>query len=314
MKIQRKKVAIIGAGNVGAGVLFSLLNSQSIAELVIIDINEKKAYGEALDAFHSTALAYSPNINVHSGDYSECQDAEIIIITAGATATPDKVVDRTALTGVNLKIISDIMNNIKKYTTDAIIIMVSNPVDILTYYAQNYFDYDSDKIIGTGTLLDTARYRRILSLKCMVDAKNVHGYILGEHGKTAFATWSGTNIAGIPIDEYLEEPINHEDVIEEVVLSGYDVLKNKGYTNFGIAKSVDRLVRALLANELSILPISTTLKGEYGINDVALSLPCVISNTGVKRILEIPLTEDEKSKLHASANYLKAIIAEFINI
>lgn len=311
MKIQRNKVVIIGAGNVGSAVLLTLLSSQSLAEIVIIDKNEKKAYGEALDGSHSTAFAYSPNIQVKHGSYEECKDASVIVMTAGPSAKPGGVIDRIALTKTNLVVVKEVMENITKYTKEAIIIMVSNPVDILTYYAQNYFDYPREKIFGTGTTLDTARFRRILGQKYMVDTKNVHGYILGEHGNTAFATWSSTNIAGVPIDDFdiLDKGtgFNRKKIVEEVKSVGKEVLINKGYTNFGVAKSVERIIQAILTNELSVLPLSTTLTGEYGIKDVALSLPCIVTKDGIGKRLEIPLNAEEIIKLKESAEFLKDV-------
>lgn len=314
MKIQRRKVVIIGAGNVGSAVLFSLISSESIAEIVIIDKNEKKAYGEALDGSHTTAFAYSPNIQVRHGDYSDCKDAGIIIMTAGPSARPGEgVCDRNSLAAMNIQVMHDVMKNITRYTKEAIIVIVSNPVDLLTYYAQNYFDYPKEKIIGSGTLLDTARFRRILSYRYMVDTKNVHGYILGEHGSSAFATWSSVNIAGIPIKDCekifkKEEPLEKEKILNEVKNVGWEVLQNKGFTNFGIAKSVERLVQVISINELSVLPVSSTLTGQYGITDVALSLPSIVAKDGVTKVLEVPLSNEELKHLEKSAKACKKVI------
>lgn len=314
MKIQRNKVVIIGAGNVGSTVLYTLLSSKSIAELVIIDRNKKKAFGEALDASHATSFAYSPNILVKSGDYSECADANIIVMTAGPSDKPGSGLDRLGLTSKNLEVAKEVMESIMKYTHEAIIIMVSNPVDILTYYAQNFFDYPKEKIFGTGTTLDTARFRRILSAQYMVDTKNVHGYVLGEHGDTAFAVWSSANVAGIPIDDIDIVEGNHpldKEVVENSVRNmGYEVLMSKGYTNFGIAKSVERIIQAILSNELSVLPLSTTLEGEYGIEGVALSLPCVMTKDGIGKRLETPMSIEEVAKLRLSADKLKKVFED----
>lgn len=311
MKIQRNKVVIIGAGHVGSAVMFTLLSSQSLAEIVVIDQNEKKAYGEALDGSHATSFAYSPNIQVRSGGYEECADAHIIVMTAGPSAKPGEVTDRTALTKTNLKVVRSVMENITKYTREAIIIMVSNPVDVITYYAQNYFDYPKEKIFGTGTTIDTARFRRILGQMYLVDTKNVHGYILGEHGGTAMAAWSSTNIAGIPIDDIdivsKDVKLDKAAILEQVKGVGHDVLHNKGYTNIGIAKSVERIIQAILINELSVLPLSTTLEGEYGIEGVALSLPCIVTKDGIGRRLEVPLSVSEVEELRASAAFLKHV-------
>lgn len=312
MKIERRKVVIIGAGHVGSAILYTLLTSRSIAEVVMIDKNDKKAFGESLDGSHATAFAYSPNIQVRHGDYSDCADAGIIVMTAGPSADPNKPVDRNELLKVNMNVMKDVMTNITKYTKDAIIIIVSNPVDALTHYAKSNFDYPPEKIFGTGTLLDTARFRRILSYRYRVDTKNVHGYILGEHGTTAFANWSSVNIAGIPIDRcertfHTDGILDKADVLEQVKKVGYEVLMSKGYTNFGIAKSVERIIQTIHINELSILPLSTSITGQYGINDVALSLPCIMTKEGIGSVLEIPLSDPEIMQFSQSAEFVKEV-------
>jgi L-lactate dehydrogenase len=313
MKPIRNKVVVIGAGMVGAAVLNSILNLNLLAEVVIIDKNKERAAGEALDAFHTTSFAYSPNVNVRTGDYEDCKDAQIIVMTAGPSIKPGEKLDRMVLADINVKVMKEVMNSITKYTKDAIIIIVTNPVDVVTYFAQNHFDYPKGKIIGTGTLLDTARLRRILALKYFVDTKNVHGYILGEHGNSAFVAWSLVNIAGIPahkLDQFFQStaPLDREAVLSETRNVGVDIVKLKGYTNSGIAMSVSRLVKAILLNELSIIPVSTTLEGEYGINDIALSIPCVIGSEGLSKKLEVPLSEEEISMLHNSANNIVQVM------
>lgn len=313
MKPIRNKVVIIGAGMVGGAVLNSLLTLDLIAEVAIIDTNINRARGEALDAFHTTSFAYSPNVHVRAGSYEDCTDAQLIIMTAGPSIKPGEELDRLRLADINVKVMDGVMKEITKYTKDAIIIIVTNPVDIITYLAQNHFDYPKEKIIGTGTLLDTARLRRILALKYMVDTKNVHGYILGEHGGTAFAAWSLVDIAGIPADRLDEligssEPLDKEAVLNEAKDAGLEIVRLKGYTNSGIAMSVSRLVKAILLNELSIVPVSTTLEGEYGISNVALSIPCIITNEGIKKRLEVPLSEEEIVQLKRSADNLGRVL------
>ncbi|MDA3845200.1 MAG: L-lactate dehydrogenase [Vallitaleaceae bacterium] len=311
MKILRNKIVIIGSGHVGATILYTLLSSGSIAEIVMLDINKNKAHGEALDGSHATAFAYSPNIQVRSGDYSDCADAGIIVMTAGPSATPDKPIDRTELAKTNIQVTKSVMEQIIQYTKEALIIFVSNPVDILTYYAQNNFDYPKEKIFGSGTFLDTARFRRILSQYYLVDSKNVHGYILGEHGQTAFATWSNTNIAGIPFAQlagaFPGVDLNPEEIVKTVKEVGWEVIQNKGFTNFGIAKSVERIIHSILSNELSILPLSSTINQMYGIDDVSLSVPCILSKDGISKQLRIPLNAVEEEQMITSANFLKKV-------
>lgn len=317
MKPIKNKVVLIGAGMVGSSILNSILSLNLVAEIAIIDNNKNKAEGEALDASHTTSFSYNPNVRVRVGDYKDCADSQIIIISAGPSAKPGEKTDRLALAGKNIEVMKSVMTSICQYTKDAVIIVVTNPVDVLTYYAQNNFGYPKEKIIGTGTLLDTARFRRILAKKYLVDTKNVHGYILGEHGASAFAAWSLISIAGVLVDNFDgviakdKSPLNREEILNEVKEVGNDILKLKGFTSAGISMSVASIVRAVLLNELSIMPVSITLNGEYGIEDVALSIPCVISDEGIQKKIEVPLSEDELKELHKSAENLKKILKKF---
>lgn len=310
----KHKVCIIGAGMVGSATMMAILESGLIAEIVLIDQNEEKAQGEALDAFHTTSFSYVPNVYIRKGNYEDCKDSQIIVMCAGPSVKPGQKLDRRILMKTNTEVTRSVMKEIISYTQDAIIIFVSNPVDILTYVAQNEFGYPKHKIIGTGTLLDTARMRRIIGEYFLVDTKNVHGYVLGEHGETAFMTWSLCNLGGIPIDDcsnkFNKEPIDKEKILREVKEAGMKILLAKGYTNYGIAQSVARIVKAISLNELSILPVSTTLKGEYGIEDVAVSVPCIIGQEGIKEVLDIPLTPLEQEQLAASAESVKKLILE----
>lgn len=310
----KHKVCIIGAGMVGSATMMAILESGLIAEIVLIDQNEEKAQGEALDAFHTTSFSYVPNVYIRKGNYEDCKDSQIIVMCAGPSVKPGQKLDRRILMKTNTEVTRSVMKEIISYTQDAIIIFVSNPADILTYVAQNEFGYPKHKIIGTGTLLDTARMRRIIGEYFLVDTKNVHGYVLGEHGETAFMTWSLCNLGGIPIDDcsnkFNKEPIDKEKILREVKEAGMKILLAKGYTNYGIAQSVARIVKAISLNELSILPVSTTLKGEYGIEDVAVSVPCIIGQEGIKEVLDIPLTPLEQEQLAASAESVKKLILE----
>jgi L-lactate dehydrogenase len=311
----RNKVVVIGAGAVGSAVLNSLLTLDLLSEIVVIDKNMDKAEGEALDASHTTSFAYSPNVHVRTGSYEDCRDAQIIIMTAGPSIKPGESIDRLALADINVKVVGEVMSYITQYTKEAIIIFVTNPVDIVTYYAQNHFDYPKERIIGTGTLLDTARLRRILAKRYMVDTKNVHGYILGEHGESAFAAWSLIDIAGVPayrLDDFFGagEPLDYEAAVSEAKYVGTEIVQLKGYTSSGIAMSVSRMVKAVLLNELSIIPVSTTLEGEYGIENVALSIPCIITNDGISKRIAVPLLESEVELLKKSANKLSEVLEE----
>lgn len=311
----KNKVCIIGAGMVGSATMIAVLNSGLVAEIVMIDKNEKKAEGEAMDAFHTTSFTYTPNVLIRKGTYADCKDAQIIVMTAGPSIKPGEKLDRRVLTKTNAQVTRSVMEQITAYTREAIIIFVSNPVDIVTFVAQNEFNYPKSKIIGTGTLLDTARMRRIIGEHFRVDTKNVHGYILGEHGSTAIATWSLCNIGGIPLENCSEKfhkaPLHQDEVLQEVVQAGIEILMKKGYTNYGIAETVARLIKAITLNELSILPVSTTLQGEYHIHNVALSVPCIIGQHGIESILDIPLTSEEQKALESSAASLRQTMKEF---
>ena len=317
----KNKLVIVGMGHVGSAVLNHAIGFQLVSEIAVVDIDEKKAYGEALDASHSTPSTYSQNIKVYSGGYEECRDARVIIIAAGFAGRslpplkPGEIRDRLRLAGRNIKVIHDVMTEITKYTKEAVIIMISNPLDITTYYAANFFDYPLDRLLGTGTTLETLRFQRILADHYNIDAKNVNGLMLGEHGKSAFVAWSLTNVSGIPIeqfDEYLypKEPLDRDGAAEAVIRAASDIVDNKGWTNYGIAMGACRIAKAVLFNERSILPVCTTLQGEYGISNVALSLPCLVTENGVERRLAIPLKQEEVIKLKQSAATLTATLEQ----
>ncbi|OCN03969.1 L-lactate dehydrogenase [Erysipelotrichaceae bacterium MTC7] len=308
MPIQEGKVVIIGAGMVGSATLSAVLREAVVNEIVLIDMNTDKAQGEVLDASHTTAFAYSSNVNIHTGDYSECEDAHIIIMSAGPSITKDNVMDRSLLLNKNIAVMDDVMKNITKYTREAIIIVISNPLDALVYYGQSAFDYPRHKMIGTGTLLDTARLRKIIGENCGVDSKNVHGYVLGEHGESAFVTWSDVNISGIPFEDLnttFGTNLKKKEIYNEMRSVGFDILQLKGYTNIGVAAACARIVKCIVLNEKSVLPISSVPDGAYGISDVALSLPCIVGSEGIDRILEIPLTIAERACLERSTTKLK---------
>ncbi len=313
MNGKKNKLAIVGVGNVGSAVLNSALSLCLASDIAVIDIQEKKALGEALDANHGAPFSLSPNIHVHAGGYEECKDADVIIIAAGPSIQPGGQTDRLLLADQNVKVIKDVMTSIIQYTKKAVIIMITNPLDITTYYAANFFDYPKNKLFGTGTTLETARLRQIIGSHYQINPQNVHGYMLGEHGNSAFPAWSLISIAGIPskqLDDYfhLTEPIDRATIAASVVNVAYDVLNFKGCTNYGIAMAACRIARAVFYNEHSIFPVSTTLEGEYGITDVSLSIPCRIGAAGVETRLAVPLCEEEITNLKKSAaNIIKVL-------
>lgn len=307
------KLVIIGAGHVGSAILNSILRMNVVNDIVVINRNREKALGEVLDASHTTAFAYSANSSIRVGGYEDCQDAQIIIMTAGPSMKQGTARDRMTLLTENIAIMCSTMQNITKYTKEAIIINVSNPLDVLVYVAQKKFDYPREKIIGTGTLLDTARFNKILGDMCGVDAKNVTGFVLGEHGATAFIPWNTVNIVGISFDNFerqfaLPHKINKDKILQEMKNVGLDILDLKGYTSSGVALSACRLVAAIMRNEKCVVPVSVVLNGQYGVSDIALSLPCIISENGVDRVLELPLDAQGTTEFHHCVNHLKEIL------
>ena len=287
--ISYGKIVLIGAGHVGSAILDSLLRMNLADEIVVINRNQKKALGVVLDASHTTAFAYSANANIRVGTYENCKDAQIIINTAGPSIQPGNFRDRMVLLQTNVQVMKEIMTQITTYTHSAIIINVSNPMDILTYIAQKEFNYPRNLLIGTGTLLDTARFNKMLADLCGVDAKNVTGFVLGEHGGTSFIPWNAVNIVGIPFHDFqkqfgLKEPVDCEKL------------------------SVCRLVGAIMRNERAVVPASVVLEGEYGLEGIAMSLPCVISRNGVERTLQIPLDKEGEKNLKICYEYLRNVI------
>lgn len=309
MNKQTNKVIIIGTGFVGSTTAFTLMHSSLISEMVLIDINREKAEGEAMDLNHGVSFVKPMDIRI--GDYSDCKDADIIIITAGPSIQPGET--RLDLANKNTNIIENTMNEIIKYTKDALIIIATNPVDVLTYVAVKSVNYDKNKVIGTGTVLDSSRFRYLLSNKFNIDTRNVHGYIIGEHGDSEVAVWSLTNVAGSRIDK--DCPlcidscnINTKKIFEQVRDAGYEILKRKGVTQYGISLATRRIVEAILRNENSVLTVSSVLNGEYNLSNVALSIPTIVNRNGVGKKLDLKLEDEEMSNLRKSSDKLRGIL------
>lgn len=312
--MNKNKLVIIGLGHVGSYVLADAMKLGLFAEIAVIDRDQDIAYGEALDQEHATSLTYMANTKVRSGDYSECRDADVIIVAAGPNVVKsddDEMPDRAGLAVTNSEIIREVMSGITAYTKDAIIILITNPLDTVVYIAENEFGYPKGKVFGTGTMLDTARLKKIIANNYDIDPKSVTGFMMGEHGATAFPVLSRLNVAGFgekELDHLLsgKEPLNREKIKDQVVKAAYDVFNAKGWTNAGIAQAAVTLAKAVLLDERSVYPVSTTLRGQYGYDgDVALSLPCIIGREGVLKQLEVPLDEQEMNWLHQSAQYIQ---------
>ena len=310
---NNQKCAIIGCGNVGATTAYTLLQSRLISELVLIDIDKKRAEGEALDLLHSMPF-FSP-VNIFSGDYCDLRDCGIIIIAAGANQKPGQT--RLDLVKANTKIFKSIVEGIVRYNTEATILVVTNPVDILTYETLKQSGLSQNHVIGSGTVLDTARLKYLLGRYFGVDPRNVHAFIIGEHGDSELAVWSSANISGIDLDSFCEkchhrhcDTVKLGEIYENVKNSAYKIIEAKGATYYAIADAVRRIVSAIIRDEKTILTLSVAVNGEYGLSDMCIGLPCLVGKDGVEKILEIPLNDDERQRLDESAASLKKIIKE----
>src|SRR5699024_5078925 len=305
--MSTNKLVIVGAGNVGSYVLADAMKIGLFSEIVVIDQDQGIAFGEALDQAHATALPYMANTHVYAGDYSDCTDADIIVCAAGPSivkSEDDAMPDRALLAVNNSKVTREVMEGITTYTKDAIIIFITNLLDTVVYIVENEFDYPKGRILGTESMLDSARLLHVIAENYNIDLISVTGYMMGEHCITAFPVLSRLNIQGLgekEIDHVLKGkiPLDRDRFGKQVVKAAYDVLNGKGWTNAGVAQSAITLIKAILLDERSVYPVSTTLRGQYGYNgNVALSMPCIIGRNGVEQQLEVELNDEELDLLH----------------
>lgn len=309
------KITIIGAGSVGATIAYTLSNQSIASEIVLIDINKKKVAGEVMDIAQGTC--FRDPISIVAGDYEDAKDSDIVIITSGIARKPGQT--RIELTQTNVNIIKDIAPQIVKEAPNALYVIVSNPVDIMTYVFTKISGLPENQIIGSGTILDTARLRCGLSQHFDIAQKNIHAYVFGEHGDTSFIPWSHSYISGSHIEEHVEvmkeqgvdvPELDKEAMIEYVRKSGGQIIANKGATFYAVSVSVCKLCAMLLSAYDSTATVSTMMHGEYGIDDVCISILTLIGPNGVKNRVPIKLTDEEVTKLQASADALKKIIAQ----
>ena len=308
------KVVIVGAGTVGATIAYSVVLNELASEVVLIDVNKNKAMGEAEDMNHG--LAYVKQMQIKAGDYEDCKGADVVIIAAGIGRKPGQT--RLDLAKINVSILKDVIANVVKYTKDSVILVVANPVDVLTFAAQKFSGLPKTQVFGTGTAYDTARLRYFISQYCDVDVTNVHAYMIGEHGDSQVPVWSNANIAGKKFDDFLsnlspeEREAKKASIVEEVKTAGGKTIALKGLTNYGIALTVMRILKAILGNENSIIPVSSVRDGLYGVSGVSLSLPSVINAKGISQIFEVNLTDEEKAALKVSEQKLKEVVDQVV--
>ncbi|NLE36934.1 MAG: L-lactate dehydrogenase [Pirellulaceae bacterium] len=312
-KSGKRKVVVIGAGAVGSTFCYALAQSGLANEIIILDKNEDLARGQVLDLAHGQP--YFPSVSIRIGDASDHADADMVVVTAGAAQRPGQ--SRIELLRKNAAIIRSIVDDVVGQGSNAVLLIVTNPVDVLTHVALRQSGWEKGRVIGSGTVLDSARLRYLLSRHCLVDVHNVHAYVLGEHGDSEFAAWSMTHIAGMSMEDYC--PMcgrcahwrdERRRIEQEVRDSAYHIIDYKGATWFAVGMAMTRIVGAVWRNQRSVLTVSTLLDGEYGLGDVCLGVPSIVAQNGVERIVEAPLDLDERKSLTASAEILKQALRQ----
>lgn len=308
---QHKKVILVGDGAVGSSYAFALVNQGIAQELGIVDIFKEKTEGDAEDLSH--ALAFTSPKKIYSAEYADAHDADLVVLTAGAPQKPGET--RLQLVEKNLRINKDVVTKIVASGFNGIFLVAANPVDILTYSTWKFSGFPKERVIGSGTSLDSARFRQALAEKLDVDARSVHAYIMGEHGDSEFAVWSHANVAGVNLENYLQDVENFNaaelvDLFEGVRDAAYSIINKKGATFYGIAVALARITKAILDDENSVLPLSVFQEGQYGVKNVFIGQPAVVGAHGIVRPVNIPLNDAETQKMQASAKELQSIIDE----
>ena len=316
VEVNDRKVAVIGCGFVGAASSFALMQSGLFSEMVLLDADQDKAEGEALDISHG--LPFSKPMQIYAGTYDDISDAAIIIVTAGAGQKPGET--RLDLVKKNVEIFKSVIPEIAKRGCAGILLIVANPVDILTYTAVKLSGFPEHRVFGSGTVLDSARLKYLLGEHLSVDSRSVHAFIIGEHGDSEIAAWSSANVSGVPLHNFCEMRgyFAHEEamrkIAEDVKNSAYEIIEKKKATYYGIAMSVRRICEAIIRDEKSILPVSAVQHGSYGIDGVALSMPAVVGKFGVEAQVPIELSAEEEQALRKSADTLRKVIKDVVNL
>lgn len=310
--INIQKAAVVGCGFVGSTIAYALMQKGTFSELVLLDANHAKAEGEAMDISHGLPFAHA--MDIREGDYEDIADASVVIITAGANQKPGET--RLDLVQKNAAIMRSIIREVKRVKCEGILLIVSNPVDILTQVALEESGFPKERVIGSGTVLDTARLKYLVSEKLKVDSRNVHAFIVGEHGDSELAVWSCANIYGIGLEDfakmrgYSEFEKEKDEIYHAVRDSAYEIIERKGATYYGIGMAAARIAESIVRDSHTVAPVSVSLNGEYGLYGLCLSIPTVIGRDGAEQILEINFSEEENRKLRESADELKNVLAQ----
>ena len=311
MRTDPRKAAIIGCGLVGSSIAFRFLQQGLFSRLVLLDVDRDKAEGEAIDL--SDGLPYGAAMEITAGDYDDIADCALVVITAGANQKPGET--RLDLIGKNTAIMRSIIEEITAREFGGILLVVSNPVDVLTYAAWQMSGYPRERVIGSGTVLDTARLKQLLGEELAVDSRNIHAFIIGEHGDSELAVWSEANVSGLDLEDFCRirgmamNPAVMEQMYRQVRDSAYEIIRRKGATYYGIAMAVGRIAECIVKDERSVLPVSVVLDREYGLGGLALSIPSIVGAGGVREVLEIPLSGAESGALRTSARQMQEAIA-----
>ena len=306
-KADKRKIVLIGTGMVGMSYAYALLNQNLCDELVLIDINKKRAEGEAMDLNHGVAFS-GGNMEIYAGEYTDCCNADLVVLTAGLPQKEGQ--NRLDLLKENRKIFEAILQSVLENGFHGIFLVATNPVDIMTRIVYEISDFPPEKVIGTGTALDTARLRYLLGEKFMIDPRNMHAYVMGEHGDSEFVPWSQAMMTTKPIFDLCGETegCHFQELLEleeEVRMAAYKIIEAKKATYYGIGMAMARITKAIFGNEYSVLTVSAHLQGEYGENGIYIGIPCVVNRMGMQRIVELPLGSEEKQRLHSSCETLE---------
>lgn len=307
-----KKIGIVGCGFVGSTIAYTMMESGLFSEMVLIDINKEKARGEAMDLNH--CLPFLSPMQIYQDSYEGLEGAAVVVIAAGANQKPGET--RTDLLHKNVSIFRDIIGNITRVNSECILLVVTNPVDVLTYYTLEMSGFPKERVIGSGTVLDSARLKHLIGERLEVDSRNVHTFILGEHGDSEFPVWSSANVSGIDMADYCPICDKCGDICELYGIfdfvrdSAYEIIEAKGATYYAIAQAAKRIITSIVRDEKTILPVSTLVSGHYGVDGICLGVPSVVGRGGVEHVLDIPLDEDEAKMLSDSAEKMKELIAE----
>jgi len=308
--IQRRSIGIVGTGHVGMAAAYALFLRGLCSEIILIDKNREQAEGEAMDLMHGQA--FGEPVIARAGSYEDLDQAQLVVISAGVAQKPGET--RLELLSRNAEVFRDIIGQLDRYAPEAVLVIATNPVDVLTYVSQKLSRRPGSRVIGTGTMLDTARFRALLGHHFKVDPRSVHAYIIGEHGDSEVPLWSSARIGGVPLDQVISgRPFKRETMdalFERVRNAAYDIISRKGYTNTAIGSAIARLVEAVLADQGSILPVGRLLEGHYDIDDVCLSIPTIVGSSGIREALLPRLSDDELAGLQRSAGILKKSLQE----